>query len=172
MTSIGKSCIFAAWFKTNENDNDNENRLKMKLVEYLRLKRNLRRRMADITETMELRKAMDVYAKYVCKMRGWPVLMHDGYSLYFAEVSFAFMNGYCKALHDNGFEFRNGLVKSRDITEDMPCGALEYYRSDAIAETKQKAVDTLRTVLYRIESSKENVNTIVSAFEKEIIKDS
>ena len=25
-----KSCIFAAWFKTNENDNENENRLKMK----------------------------------------------------------------------------------------------------------------------------------------------
>ena len=24
-----KSCIFAAWFKTNENENDNENRLKM-----------------------------------------------------------------------------------------------------------------------------------------------
>ena len=25
-----KSCIFAAWFKTNENENENENRLKMK----------------------------------------------------------------------------------------------------------------------------------------------
>ena len=28
-----KSCIFAAWFKTNENDNENENRLKMKAEE-------------------------------------------------------------------------------------------------------------------------------------------
>ena len=27
-----KSCIFAAWFKTNENENANENRLKMKKI--------------------------------------------------------------------------------------------------------------------------------------------
>ena len=131
----------------------------------------MRQRMVDITEMMELKKVVDVYAKYVCKMQGWPVLMHDGYSLYFAEIGFSFMNGYCKALHDNGLEFQNGLVKSRDITEDMPCGALDYYRSDVIDDTKRKAVEALRTVLYRLEKSKTNINTIVSEFEKEIGKE-
>lgn len=78
------------------------------------------------------------------------------------------MNGYIKALHDNGLEFRKGLVKKRDITHDMPIGALDYYRKDAIKETKNIAIDTLQKVLEKYETSKTNIATIVSDFRKSI----
>lgn len=80
------------------------------------------------------------------------------------------MDGYIKAPHDNGLEFQNGLVKKRPITEEMPCGALDYYRKDAIRGTKLHAVEALQKVMEQYETSKMNIATIVSAFKKEIEK--
>jgi hypothetical protein len=59
-------------------------------------------------------------------------------------------------------------VKKRDIAEDMPSGALDYYRKDAVKETKALAVDKLRKVMNQYETSKTNIATIVRAFEKEL----
>ena len=74
-------------------------------------------------------------------------------------------------MHDNGYEFQNGLVKKRDIMNEMPCGALDYYRKDAIADTKSKAVEVLKRVMEKYETSKQNINVIVNDFEKEINKE-
>ena len=139
-----------------------QNRKRGKVVR--NLYNQLQDRMTRIDETMELKEASDVYAKYVCMMNSWGTLL----SLEYCEVSSAFMNGYIKALHDNGLEFRKGLVKKRDITEDMPSGALDHYRKDAIRETKVFAIEKLREVMERFETSKTNIATIVRAFEKEI----
>lgn len=133
-----------------------------------KLENELQDRMTRIDETMELKEVSDVYAKYVCMKNGWYSQIGDMLSAEYCEVSFAFMNGYIKALHDNGLEFRNGLVKKRDIAEDMPSGALDYYRKDAVKETKALAVDKLRKVMNQYETSKTNIATIVRAFEKEL----
>ena len=152
-----------------------------KIIKYFNLKKKydalmakLQSRMVVVRETMDLKEVTDVYAKYVCQMHGWYVDVYDhriekwALSASFCEVSFSFMNGYIKALHDNRLEFQNGMVKKRDISNDMPCGALKYYREDAIKETKEKAVETLQKVLEKYETSKANINTIVSAFKEEI----
>lgn len=129
-----------------------------------KLENELQDRMTRIDETMELKEVSDVYAKYVCMKNMW----NGQYGAEYCEVSLAFMNGFIKALHDNGLEFRNGLVKKRDIAEDMPSGALDYYRKDAVKETKALAVDKLRKVMNQHETSKTNIATIVRAFEKEL----
>ena len=132
------------------------------------LESELQDRMTRIDETMELKEVSGVYAKYVCMMNRWDGQIGDTLSAEYCEVSLAFMNGYIKALHDNGLEFRKGLVKKRDIVEDMPSGVLKYYRNDVIKETKALAVDKLRKVMNHYETSKTNIATIVRAFEKEL----
>lgn len=148
-----------------------------KIIEYFNLKKRfcklmaeLQRRMIVINETMELKDVTDVYSEYVCKMHNWSKFADGGLTHEFCEVGFSFMNGYVKALHDNGLEFQNGLVKKRDVTEYMPSGALDYYRKDAIKDTKAHAVEALQMVMEHYETSKTNIATIVSAFKKEIEK--
>jgi hypothetical protein len=142
-----------------------------KILEYFKIKAMLGTRMVKVNETMALQDASMTYAKYVCKMEGWYVKSNGGYTPHFCAVELAFMDGYIKAMHDNGYEFQNGLVKKRDITNEMPCGALDYYRKDAIAETKAKAIEHLREVLSKYETSKTNINFIVKAFEDKIKDD-
>ena len=141
------------------------------LLEFIRLKWKLESRMVEVKETMALQEVSETYAKYVCKMHGWQDRVPGGYTDHFCAIGLALMDGYIKAMHDNGYEFRNGLVKKRDIMNEMPCGALDYYRKDAIAYTKTKAVEVLRRVMEKYETSKQNINVIVSAFEEEIKKE-
>ena len=141
-----------------------------KLIDYLLLKTTLRQRMVEVKEMMDLAEVTDVYATYVCKMHHKLKWCMGELTDFYVEVSQSFMNGYIKALHDNGLEFRKGLVKKRDITHDMPYGTLEYYCEDRINETKEKAVNTLQKVLEKYETSKTNIATIVSDFKKEIEK--
>lgn len=141
-----------------------------KLINYLLLKTTLRQRMVNVKEMMNLSEVTDVYAEYVCKMHHKSKWCIGGLTTFYVEIGHSFMNGYIKALHDNGLEFKNGLVKKRDITHDMPIGALEYYRKDAIEETKNKAADILQKILEKYETSKTNIAIIVSDFKKEIEK--
>jgi len=122
--------------------------------------------MVAIKETMDLAEVTDVYAEYVCKMNNRSKWYMGKLTDFYVEIGQSFMNGYIKALHDNGLEFKNGLVKKRDITHDMPLGALDYYRKDAINETKDMAINTLQQVLEKYETSKTNIATIVSDFRK------
>ncbi|UKK52643.1 hypothetical protein [Prevotella sp. E2-28] len=142
-----------------------------KLFDFMLLKWRIGLNMVEVNETMALKEVSETYAKYVCKMHGWEPRWFDDYTAHFCAISFALVDGYIKALHDNGLEFQNGLVKKRDIMNEMPCGALDYYRKDAIAETKEKAVDVLKQVMEKYETSKQNINVIVNAFEKEINKE-
>ena len=132
------------------------------------LEKELQDRMTRVDEMLDLKEVTDIYAKYVCMMHGWDTTLGGYVTDHFCEVSLSFMNGYIKALHDNGLKFERGLVKKRDITEEMPCGALDYYRKDAIRETKAFAIEKLREVMERFETSKTNITTIVRAFEKEM----
>jgi hypothetical protein len=132
------------------------------------LEKELQDRMTRIDEMLDLKEVTDIYAKYVCMMHDWDTTLGGYVTDHFCEVSLSFMNGYIKALHDNGLKFERGLVKKRDITEEMPCGALDYYRKDAIRETKAFAIEKLREVMERFETSKTNITTIVRAFEKEM----
>lgn len=142
------------------------------LLEFIRLKWKLESRMIEVTETMALQEVSETYAKYVCKMYNWDIgIPGRSYTDHFCAIQLAVMDGYIKAMHDNGYEFKNGLVKKRDIMNEMPCGALDYYRKDAIADTKAKAVDKLRQVMEKYETSKQNINVIVNAFKEEINKD-
>lgn len=136
-----------------------------------KLEREMQDRMTCIDETMALREVAEVYAKYVCMMHGWAVTWLGDPTHQFCAVELSFMDGYIKAMHDNGYVFKNGLVKKRDIMEEMPVGALEYYRKDAITETKAKAVEVLRRVMEKYETSKQNINVIVNEFEREIKKE-
>ena len=145
-----------------------------KLLEYLKLKTIrflLGNSMVEVNETMALKEVSETYAKYVCKMHGWAPRWFGDYTDIFCAISFALMDGYIKAMHDNGYEFQNGLVKKRDIMNEMPCGALDYYRKDAIRDTKRECIDALERVMAQYETSKANINTIVSAFRKEIKED-
>lgn len=141
------------------------------LLAFIRLKAKHDSRMVDIKETMALQEAAETYAKYICKMRDWKVRWMGNITYEFCSIVDSFMDGYIKAMHDNGYVFKNGLVKKRDIMEEMPSGALEYYRKDAIAETKAKAVEVLRRVMEKYETSKHNINVIVNEFEGELKKE-
>ena len=117
---------------------------------------------------MAIKDAVDVYAKYVCKMNGWSVETAGGdYSLIFCDLGFAFLNGYKRALRENGFEFQNGLVVKRDITNDMPYGALRCYKEDVQNEVQEADAELLMKVLEKFEIPKSNINTIVQAFKEE-----
>lgn len=129
---------------------------------------HLSARMELIDETMDLNDMADVYARYVCEMNRWRTEANGMLSSEFCEISFSFMNGYVKALHDNGLKFEKGLVKKRDIADDMPSGALYYYRRDVMRDTNVQAIAALRKIMEYYESSKTNINTIVSAFSKEL----
>lgn len=142
-----------------------------RLLQYFMLKCKLGTRMVEVNETMDLRDVSETYAKYVCKMEGWYFMSNGGYTPHFCAVELAFMDGYIKAMHDNGYEFQNGLVKKRDITNEMPCGALDHYYDDLIAKTKTKTIEQLREVLSKYETSKTNINFIVKAFEEKIKED-
>lgn len=142
----------------------------MKLFKYLKLKSELRKKMATINETMALKDMVDIYAEYVCKMNGWKVYEGRGYSFVFCDLGFAFLNGYNKALRDNGFEFQNGLVVKRDIANDMPIGALEHYKKDIQAEARRADAELLVKVLEGFKMPKSNIDTIVSAFKEEQLK--
>lgn len=136
-----------------------------KLLSYKKLKCNLNKRMTVIDESLALKDMVDIYAENVCKMNGWKVHVgYNGLSYEFCEIAFAFQNGYNKALRDNGFEFKNGLVKKRGIVNDMPCGALRYYDEKIKDEALQDAITTLRQVLNGYGEPKSNINTIVNAF--------
>lgn len=141
------------------------------LLAFIRLKAKHDSRMVDIKETMALQEAAETYARYICKMRDWKARWMGNITDEFRSIVDSFMDGYIKAMHDNGYVFKNGLVKKRDIMEEMPVGALEYYRKDAIAETKAKAVEVLRRVMEKYETSKQNINVIVNEFEREIKKE-
>lgn len=141
------------------------------LLEFIRLKLKLGSRMVEVTETMALQEVSETYAKYVCKRYNWPDRVPGGYTDHFCAIELALMDGYIKAMHDNGYEFKNGLVKKRDIMNEMPFGALDYYRKDAIADTKAKAIEALRVVMSKHESSLQNINVIVNDFEKAINKE-
>lgn len=140
-----------------------------KLFDYMLLKWRIGLNMVEVTETMALKEVSETYAKYVCKMYGWEPRWFGDYTNHFCAISFALMSGYIKALHDNGLKFQNGLVKKRDIMEEMPSGALDYYRKDAIRDTKRESIAALKRVMAQYETSKANINTIVSAFRKEIL---
>lgn len=140
-------------------------------IKHFKLMRQLGKRMTNINEMMDLKEMADVYSKYVCKNNKWNIYFFSEYSKEFREISLAFIAGFTKALHDNGLEFRNGLVKKRDITNEMSIGALEYYRKDAIAETKAQAVEVLQKVMEKYETSKTNIATIVNAFKNEIMEE-
>lgn len=142
-----------------------------KLFDFMLLKWRIGLNMVEVNETMALKEVSETYAKYVCKMHGWEPRWFGDYTNHFCAISFALMDGYIKAMHDNGYEFQNGLVKKRDIMNEMPCGALDYYRKDVIADTKAKAVEALKQVMEKYETSKQNINVIVNDFEKEINKE-
>ena len=131
---------------------------------YTKLKKELEKRMVVVKETMSLQHAAEVYARYVCRMNGWSVEIGSGYSYMFVDTELAFINGYRKALADNGFDFKNGLVCKRDITEDMPSGALNHFRKDIVEETLKEDSETLVKVLKRFKMPDSNINTIVEAF--------
>ncbi len=141
----------------------------MKLIKYLKLKLNLKKRMVVINEMMALKKMVDVYSEYVCEHNGWSIGRNGYLSKIFCELSFAFQNGYIKAIHDNGFEFQKGLVVKRDICEEMPGYAQQEYikdiSNDIRREVKNEASKVLRNVLVTRGISNANINTIVSDFE-------
>ena len=138
----------------------------MKLLKYLKLRSELRRRMVVINETMALKDVVDIYAAYVCKMNGWKVEVGSGLSPMFCDLGFAFMNGYIKALRDNGFQFQNGLVVKRDIANDMPAGALTHYEKDIRTAAQRADAELLARVLEEFDLRKSNINTIVKAFKE------
>lgn len=141
----------------------------MKIIRFFKLHKILKERMAVIDETMNLKKAIDVYSECICKMHHWPVDIIGSYSMYFCEIGFSFMNGYIKSLRDNGFCFKKGLVKPIDPEADIPCGALGSYNDKLRDEFNDKAVSALREVIKEYEpDSVINQNTIVSAFEERL----
>lgn len=121
---------------------------------------------------MDLNDITDVYAENVCELNHWKKWQGYPYlSNIYCEISFAYMNGYIKAIHDNGFEFRDGLVKPIDPNKDSLGGSHEPYDKKIKDATKKEAIEALRKVLCRYEKSFNNVNHIASDFEKEINKE-
>ena len=75
-----------------------------KLFDYMLLKWRIGLNMVEVTETMALKEVSETYAKYVCKMNGWEPRWLGDYTAHFCAISLALMDGYIKALHDNGYE--------------------------------------------------------------------
>ena len=136
---------------------------------YLNLVSQLRKRIQKISATRALQDITDVYAENVCELNGQH--KYQGYpylSNIYCEISFAYMNGYIyiKAITDNGFEFREGLVKPIDPNKDSLGGSHEPYDRKIKNETKEEAINKLRDVLCKYEKSLNNINLIASDFEK------
>lgn len=142
------------------------------LMSYLSLVAQLRERMQKIPATMALQDITDVYAENVCELNGWH--KHEGYpylSDIYCEISFAYMNGYIKAITDNGFEFREGLVKPIDPDKDHLGGSHEPYDRKIKNAAKEEAINKLRDVLCKYEKSLNNINLIANDFEKALKED-
>ena len=121
---------------------------------------------------MALQDITDVYAENVCELNGWK--KYQGYpylSDIYTEISFAYMNGYIKAIADNGFEFREGLVKPIDPNKDYLGGSHEPYDRKIKNAVKEEAINKLRDVLCKYEKSLNNINCIASDFEKALKED-
>ena len=141
----------------------------IRILKFLWLKRALNKRLVSVKETMDLKKVADVYARYVCAMNNWKVDVGYGrLSMTFCEVAFSFQNGYTKALMDNGFEWQNGLVKKRPITDDLPSGALKLYDEDLIKKTRTEAVRVLKEVLTQYGEMPANIETIANTFKAKL----
>ena len=140
------------------------------IIAFFSLTKRLKKLMVDVSETMDLKNASEVFATYMCKSNEFRIKAFEGFTKEFCAIQYAFMDGYIKALRDNGFEFRNGLVRERNIINDMSVGMYEHYCEDAVKDTKAQAVETLRRVLGKYETSKENINVITNDFEKELQK--
>lgn len=98
------------------------------LMWYFNLMSKLRERTKKIKATMDLKDITDVYAENVCELNRWKKWQRYPYlSDIYCEISFAYMNGYIKAINDNGFEFREGLVKPIDPNKDHLGGSHEPY---------------------------------------------
>lgn len=139
------------------------------LLLYRILMSKLRERTKKIKATMDLKDITDVYAENVCKLNHWKKWQGYPYlSDIYCEISFAYMNGYIKAINDNGFEFRDGLVKPIDPKKDSLGGSHEPYDKKIKDATKKEAIEALRKVLCRYEKSLNNINRIASDFEMEI----
>ncbi len=142
------------------------------LLWYRNLMSKLRERTEKIKATMDLNDITEVYAENVCALNHWKKWqVYPNLSDIYCEISFAYMNGYIKAINDNGFEFRDGLVKPIDPNKDCLGGSHEPYDKKIKDETKKEAIEALRKVLSRYERSLNNINRIASDFEKEINKE-
>ena len=141
----------------------------LKFLKFNWLKKALDKRLVSINEIMDLKEVSDVYARYVCEMNGWKVECgYERLSMLFCEICFSFMNGYTKALRDNGLKWQNGLVKKRHITEDMPSGALRHYDQALITKTRNQAVKVLKEVLLSYGETPANVETIANTFKTKL----
>lgn len=137
------------------------------LKRYLNLVSKLRKRIQKIPATMALRDITDVYAENVCVLNGWKKYQeYPHLSNVYCEISFAYMNGYIKAITDNGFEFREGLVKPIDPDKDSLGGSHEPYDRKIKNAVKEEAINKLRDVLCKYEKSLNNINCITRDFEK------
>ena len=139
---------------------------------YFNLVSQLQKRIQKIPATMALQDITDVYAQNVCELNRWK--KYQGYpylSDIYCEISFAYMNGYIKAITDNGFEFREGLVKPIDPNKDSLGGSHEPYDEKIKNAAKVEAINKLRDVLFKYEKSFNNINCIVSDFEKALKED-
>lgn len=136
-------------------------------MRYFNLVSRLRKRIQKIPATMALRDITDIYAENVCELNGWK--KYQGYTCLsdqYVEISFAYMNGYIKAINDNGFEFKEGLVKPIDPNIDSLGGDHKPYDEKIRNAAQKAAINTLRTVLSKYERSLNNINLIVNDFEK------
>ena len=138
-----------------------------RLFKFSRLKKALEKRMTVVGETFALQEASETYARAVCITYDMPISVMGCYSWEFVEISFAFTNGYCKAIHDNGFEFTNGLVRKRDVAHEMPCGALEEMFREKV---ETEAITALQKVLDEYEANNYNRGVLLEAFKKEMDK--
>lgn len=139
------------------------------LGKYFNLISKLRKRMEKITATMTLNDITDVYTENVCELNGWH--KYKGYpclSDIYCEISFAYMNGYIKAITDNGLEFKEGLVKPIDPDKDSLGGSHEPYDRKIKNAVKEEAINKLRDVISKYEKSLNNINCIVNDFEKKL----
>lgn len=139
---------------------------------YFNLVSQLRKRIQKIPATTALQDITDVYAENVCKLNGWKKYLGYPYlSDIYCEISFAYMNGYIKAITDNGFEFREGLVKPIDPNKDSLGGSHEPYDRKIKNAVKEEAINKLRDVLCKYEKSLNNINCITRDFEKALKED-
>lgn len=135
-----------------------------KIIEYINLLAGMKLRMKVIGKYMSLSKVSEVYAECVCSMHKWPSKWIGGASEVFCEVSFAFVNGYIKALHDNGMKMENGLVVKQNILEYIPSGSVDEYIKKELNKNNENSAAILRQVLKKYGMTNSNINIIVENF--------